>query len=82
VAIVTKRKSARKRYDPRRQEILSGRVKHDREGHDCVCAAQADEIPPIRAEIATARVQTLNPACVANDPSIRGDRQDPIGPAV
>jgi hypothetical protein len=47
-----------------------------------VCAAQAEEIPPIRAEIATARIQTLNPAGVANDPAIRGDRQDTIGPAI
>ena len=47
-----------------------------------MCAAQADEIPPARAEIATAGIQPLNPAGVANDPAIRGDRQDPIGPAV
>jgi hypothetical protein len=32
-----------------------------RQRNDCTCAAQANEIPAIRAEIATAGIQAFNP---------------------
>ena len=79
---MTESKSSRKRHNPGRQQMLYGSIKTRRQGDDCTFAAQADEIPAIRAKIATAGIKAFNPASVANNEPLRGDRQDPIGPTV
>ena len=62
--------------------MLYGSIKASRQSNDCTCAAQANEIPAIRPEIATARIQAFNPASIANNEPLRGDRQHAIGPTV
>src|SRR5579863_2355237 len=79
---MTESKSSRKRYNAGRQQVLYSRIKAGRQSNDGTCAAQADEIAAIRAEIATAGIQTFNPASVANHQPLRGDRQYTIGPTV
>src|ERR1700722_16375475 len=79
---MTQSKSSRKRYNAGRQEPLYGSIKPSRQSNDCACAAQANEIPAIRAENATAGIQAFNPASVANNVSLRGDRQDAVGPTI
>jgi hypothetical protein len=49
-------------------------LKTSRQGDDGACAAQADEILAIRAEIATAGIQAFNPAGIPHNSPIRGDR--------
>src|SRR5580704_15427989 len=63
---MTESKSSRKRYNVGRQEVLYGSIKASRQSNDCPCAAQANEIPAILAENATAGIQSFNPASVAN----------------
>jgi hypothetical protein len=79
---MTESKSSRKRYNAGRQEVLYGSIKASRQSNDCMCAAQANEIPAIRAENATAGIQAFNPASVANNEPLRRDRQDAVGPTV
>src|ERR1700739_945647 len=79
---MTESKSSRKRHNAGRQEVLYGSIKASRQSNDCTCAAQANEIPAIRAENATAGIQAFNRASVANNEPLRGDRQDPIRPTV
>src|SRR5580658_5306018 len=79
---MTESKSSRKRYDAGRQQVLYGSIKASRQSNDRTCTAQANEIPAIRAENATAGIQAFNPATVANNEPLRGDRQDAVGPAV
>src|ERR1700719_1700412 len=81
-AIMTESKSSRKRYNAGQQEVLYGSIKASRQSNDCTCAAQANEIPAIRAANATAGIQAFNPASVANNEPLRGDRQDAVGPTV
>src|ERR1700722_13372879 len=79
---MTKSKSSGKRYNAGRQEVLDGSIKASRQSNDCACAAQANEISAIRTENATAGIQAFNPASVANNEPLRGDRQDAVGPTV
>src|ERR1700722_10675844 len=79
---MTESKSSRKRYNAGRQEVLYRSIKPSRQSNDCTCAARANEIPPIRAENAPAGIQTFNPASVANNEPLRGDRKDAVGPTV
>src|SRR5580704_16483304 len=79
---MTESKSSRKRYNAGRQEVLYRSIKAGRQSNDCTCAAQANKIPAIRAENATARIQAFNPASVANNEPLRGDSEDAVGPTV
>src|SRR3984957_13182288 len=79
---MTESKSSRKRYNAGRQEVLYRSIKPSRESNDCTCAARSNEIPPIRAENAPAGIQAFNPASVANNEPLRGDRKDAVGPTV
>src|SRR5580700_2316457 len=79
---MTKSKSSRKRHNAGRQEVLHGGIKAGRQSNDCTCAAQANEVPSIRAENTTAGIQAFKPASVANNEPLRGDRQDAVGPTV
>src|ERR1700722_16951638 len=79
---MTESKSSRKRYNAGRQEVLYGGIKAGRKSNDCARGAQPNEIPAIRAENATARIQAFNPASVANNEALRGDREDAVGPTV
>src|ERR1700722_17301393 len=79
---MTQSKSSRKRYNAGRQEVLYGSIKASRQSNDCTCAAQANEIPAIRAENAAAGIQAFNPASVANNEPLRRDRQDAVSPTV
>jgi hypothetical protein len=54
--------------------MLRGSIEADRQGDDCAFAAQADEIPAIGAEIATAGIQAFNATSIANDAPMRGNR--------
>src|SRR5580704_17872665 len=79
---MTESKSSRKRYNAGRQEVLYRRIKAGRQSNDCTCAARANEIPAIRAENAPAGIQAFNPASVANNEPLRGDRKDAVGPTI
>jgi len=81
-AVMTERKSAGKWHYPGREDILVGRAKPDRKGHDRTRAARADIITAVRPKIAAAGVQPFNRAAVTNDPPIRVERQHPVGAAV
>jgi len=81
-AVMTERKSAGKWHYPGREDILAGRAKPDRKGHDRTRAARADIITAVRPKIAAAGVQPFNRAAVTNDPPIRVERQHPVGAAV
>src|SRR5580693_6468163 len=72
--ITTVRKSAGEGHDSWRQHILWSCIKIGRQRDDCAGAAQTDEIPSIRAEYTTARIQAFNPAGVPNNAPIRRDR--------
>jgi len=52
--------------------MLQGSIEAGRQGDDCAFAAQADEIPAIGAEIATAGIQAFKAASIANDAPMGG----------
>jgi hypothetical protein len=81
-AIVTKRKTARKRDDVRRQDIFAGPIQLPRKRHDRALAAKADIVAAVPPQIAAARIQSFHYLCRAHDLSVAVEGENPIGSAV
>jgi hypothetical protein len=58
--------------------MLYNGIKAGRQGDDCAFAARADEIPAIRAEIATTGIQAFNPAGTSVDSRFRYSLSDSL----
>ena len=81
-AASTECKPARKRHDPRRQNVLSCAVQRSREGHDRAGGAQSDVITAVGSEGTPAWVQLGDRSGVPYDSPVPIERQDSIASAV